>query len=436
MMTVRSLLFMLFALIATGCEDETSSEASQLNHKAGELHRSGHDESAYSECEQVSYHSDTDLGKFQKAAQSYVKDLADAIMLRVNTSLAQQGIDPLFSGRYQPESFCFSIGSKIDGQANASANPDNLGLTLTPGIFRDLSDESAIAAVMCHELAHITMNHFQYGRLHPDAWSDFNQEFDGGYDRQYDQCRQFEVELPDQAVLEDLFGLNSQAISEATEIRQRESEFHRARGFDIMLGLVKKDVAATTFLCAQKNRILNFFQRYSQQPTLTSASRKAQLTWSFIQFDLEGVTEETESTLAKFGEFERKLQKIHSESPYAYTNWLEQEADEVGYEICLRAGVDMKKWNELDRIYLANQEGDDSLAACQQSMIQQNEPSRGLGPHPSSCWRIYNIEVYEKVSHLSYYRNIEDLVVKKPLIRDQKRLQLLKDLLPNQSSSP
>ncbi|RYZ55920.1 MAG: hypothetical protein EOP07_13280 [Proteobacteria bacterium] len=92
-------------------------------------------------------------------------------------------------------------------------------------------------------------------------------------------------------------------------------------------------------------------------------------------------------------------------------NWTEQEADEVGYEIYIRAGFKDSIYSE-DSFDFPNSDSDGTLReAC---LISLNEAKkgrlvsilRGGDAHPSECWRRYDISILENKKHFKDYSDL------------------------------
>jgi hypothetical protein len=81
-------------------------------------------------------------------------------------------------------------------------------------------------------------------------------------------------------------------------------------------------------------------------------------------------------------------------------NWREQEADEVGLEIYLRAGF---KWSDFPWLHAKGLKPDE-MERCRKDHIEKNvEPTRGDDTHPENCWRVFDIMVTEARFHKEDY---------------------------------
>lgn len=95
-----------------------------------------------------------------------------------------------------------------------------------------------------------------------------------------------------------------------------------------------------------------------------------------------------------------------------YAQWADQLADEVGFEIYLRAGFKPERYETYMRSVLPG-ERPGALEACQQALDQREVPSRLQDTHgiskQATCFRIYNISVVERAKYASEH---QDLLVK------------------------
>ena len=85
--------------------------------------------------------------------------------------------------------------------------------------------------------------------------------------------------------------------------------------------------------------------------------------------------------------------------PEAAANWKEEEADEVGYEIHLRAGFVSDAYADLFKkleTYKNKGEQPDYSGTIE----------RGTKDHPSNMWRLHNITKVESLLHSEEYRTL------------------------------
>lgn len=114
-------------------------------------------------------------------------------------------------------------------------------------------------------------------------------------------------------------------------------------------------------------------------------------------------------------------------------NWTEQEADEVGFEFYLRAGLSPAYFNWIEEV------GSNAITKdCRKQLTEiraggANIPDRGSNTHPSACWRMYDIMIYEAKKHANDYAPLLAKACKIDLFPGE--LLGLKDLqIPNEST--
>jgi len=113
---------------------------------------------------------------------------------------------------------------------------------------------------------------------------------------------------------------------------------------------------------------------------------------------------------AEIGEMEQSLSsKLGSKfSPKIFSNFVEREADEVGFELYVRAGYDPEKYDEgLLSIIAAEMKlrGTNEARRHCEDQAKKGLVTEGDESHPSICFRIENIK-QELIKHRDYYDRI------------------------------
>ena len=94
-----------------------------------------------------------------------------------------------------------------------------------------------------------------------------------------------------------------------------------------------------------------------------------------------------------------------------YAQWMEQQADEVGYEFYLRAGFKPDRYETFFKAVM-KKKSPTTVDECLKSMseVSPTPPSRldeaEDSKHPSSCFRIYDINITETLKHHSVYTDL------------------------------
>jgi hypothetical protein len=89
--------------------------------------------------------------------------------------------------------------------------------------------------------------------------------------------------------------------------------------------------------------------------------------------------------------------KIYEEEN-AHLNWLEQEADEVGAELFVRAGYSVHDFANI--LWLSAESSPQQIMTCNELIYMAwdngtDRPARGKGTHPTTCWRAFHLLVDE-----------------------------------------
>lgn len=134
-------LLCFVSLCASACKFG-SEPASDVKHELGQT--SVTPTQALTDC---SKEPDRDSARFP-IATAYIKKIAHHIM-SANPST--------FSGAFSADKFCFRIAD--DKEFNAYAFPSSGAVTFHTSTLASLTSDGNVAAIMAHELAHITMQH-------------------------------------------------------------------------------------------------------------------------------------------------------------------------------------------------------------------------------------------------------------------------------------
>lgn len=95
-----------------------------------------------------------------------------------------------------------------------------------------------------------------------------------------------------------------------------------------------------------------------------------------------------------------------------YAQWMEQQADEVGYELYLRAGFKPERFETYFKAALklkSEISTDECLKKIKNSSIPDRTEDEDLDrSHPSRCFRFYNINVTEMLRHNDAYKELAE----------------------------
>jgi predicted Zn-dependent protease len=136
-----------------------------------------------------------------------------------------------------------------------------------------------------------------------------------------------------------------------------------------------------------------------------------------------------------------KLIDAYDMQELALLNWKESEADQVGLEICARAGIDISQYDEFYRLSdnfrdqnLENMPGAGSLEQCIEILEDKKMPNRFGDTHPDPCWRIFDVTYREPSIHRKELEQInKDLANDRNKdfgpITDPQDLSLIKEMI-------
>lgn len=413
---------------------------SQTKHSFGKLENPSNQGKARNFCVQEEYElvgSDSpnhELLTMQQQAAGYLKDISSELMERVNASLRDDGRRPLFVDDLDPDRFCYTIAPTTDLPVNASISPLDLSIDTRPAIFTHLSGESALASVICHELAHASLFHGQ-DDIKPEIRRAIikNNEDELMLAEATDILRRFGFLTVDNSIVEKLFGKNSEKFLAFQDLIRKQTSFINTRLMPFFLGAIisEQEELNNIFLGHANFQMVELFkddlQNLPDSVGVLSAEEVEQ--WEEFMLTIEGLVDDhrlwelddrqgfsTYGALSYLNEISDALNKAYGMGDYAYLNWMETEADEVGLELCIRAGVASDDFDELHRFTLENKEqAEKALSQCLDSIENGDVPERTTSTHPSSCRRIYDITIKEKSAHLDEYNELKKRHPVRPL---------------------
>lgn len=390
---------------------------------------------------------------------------ADKYLVKLLGHIAKGNPDT-FKGALSPASICLETVEKSG--LNAFALPGKNKIEFNSSLLKAAGSDAEVAAVMAHELAHLSMqSKHTEGDVPPAVlkhpqWIEVRKKFDIKHraltdKRKVIQDNSDQVLAKKRAILDDCTTRASDKLkNEVAVLRVMRfvpfKPLENAPGDALELSKHWNEIAgARLLMCTDvDDRVaLDKLGRGSPRISLEQARIKAadymlrvekvrDQVQEIIGSDKAREMDEMEATLATLNsqklaldpffkqvrdDFDRFITDVAG--PGAKFNWTEQEADEVGYELYLRAGFKSEYYTWLDRRLLPSAE----LETClNENIAKKVAPLRGEKSHPSACWRIYNIEVLEEELHKDTYVPLKDKAFTKELFPGE--LDDIKKLMP------
>ncbi len=351
----------------------------------------------------------------------YVKELSKWIMLRNPET---------FTGDYAPETFCFAV-SEASG-LNANADPATGLVTVRADMIRmSPNTDDALAAVISHELAHVTMQH----RLREPVSADLPKDIDlVELARRQTAQKAWQVKIKESrtAIIDD--AIRSGFMENVSVLFTDHAIWERIVP---LLGQIDKgsyQESAKAFMkmdekyaSAIKNPqsepvntwrlldeiILNFEQLVASIPDFKTFSKPDP-----ANCHPENICQDRKIFESIFNYVEKKLRPsmdntcgLHldaKDDPNQYPPWLqwmEQQADEVGFEFYLRAGLSARHFTTFIETMM---EADKKFDLCLQNMKKKawkapRITDEYVDGHPPYCFRYDNLTVQEMISHEKEY---------------------------------
>ncbi len=357
--------------------------------------------------------------------------VADAYIRRLAVHIANANPKTL-SGAFAPGRFCFSLNESEAFNAMASAR--FMLVELNAPILLYTASDAEVASVLAHELAHVVMRHDV--AIHPDV------EHLPEVAKLVAEAAGFEAEVQKHRAAGDLVADEKRAHLQALRSRLAASYPKFAAAVKRMdelnveaLALLKKAPFSLgvpneplpqsqmspydddSLDAAGKARYAAMRDEFSKASSVardvvwknqTKAERDAD--WAFFHRSSKASKAGFDAS-AKASAAHEKIAAVTEKTlgRDVAANWTEAEADEVGYELYLRAGfvdegftwinrvVAQIEMNKLDKGLLTS---DEVLAECLKERKNLNEGIvRGSASHPTSCWRLSDIRLKEDKDH-------------------------------------
>ncbi|MCX6123720.1 MAG: hypothetical protein NTV34_03065 [Proteobacteria bacterium] len=426
-----------------GCKDRSSDSA--LKHELGKTSR---DDSLVAVCKQSTLQS-----RYPKA-DGYLRKLLEALATKNETA---------FKGKFSSENICITlVGS---GMTNAEAVRQMNTIRFHSGLLVSAPNDAAVAAILAHEAAHLLMQSVHVADRVPDAvinnpnWLQVRNDFERAYSshkadimalkesisQNANSLRAIEKSWRESAPKElleemghlprlqgqteaimggslkskkemvfkdleaklkqitlpyitDIYGLTKASQGElapAIESRPKRA----ARVPEVSDQLAAENVDRYIARCKKAIRELKAISKPNQYETwleLESSLKSQSFKANELEFTFGAARQ-------KFNTYVKSV--VGEEQSF---NWQEQEADEVGYELYLRAGFRSEDFNWLNRTQMTLAEA----AECEDNYISKRlPPVRGFLRHPGHCWRIYDIQVLEADYHKVEYDPLKKVAI-------------------------
>ncbi len=405
-------------VVTTACKPRQS--ASEVKHVFGATRRDLDEPST--PCDASSYKS-----KFP---------VADAYLRKLTAHIAARNPNTL-SGVFSADRLCVDLHDT--DEFNARAMSRFMLVMINRPILEFAASDAEVASVLTHELAHVTMRHDS--AVHPDLMKDAAGQklvaeeaslaADGRALRAAREKLAAEERAHHQAERVRLSAAHpdfGKAVARMDQINAEGAKLVGRELSDFGPANTPYPMSQLTFIdtdgmdAAAKRRIDALRDEFSKASDLArdvawkarpKEARDAES--KFFDQTIELSKRESDN-LRALTDQRAKVEKrtIELLGAEAAANWMEAEADEVGYELYLRAGFVGEGFTWINRVVaqiveLKNTDGglmsaDQVLEACMKARVDQKAPiARGAGDHPTSCWRLADIRLKEDEDHKADY---------------------------------
>lgn len=368
-----------------------------------------------------------------------------------------------FKGPYAPDQFC--IHAREYSNLNAASSPANRLVALNTGLVWMAPDQvdADIAMPIAHELAHITLQHGERDPRPSELPDDIDQkELDRRLrlravfrDQKLNLRKSIAVNAETDQIFDDYVWLVANTEEITTALKPLTSS-RDSSAIDTVLKIATQLRSTFTVVLGDptvaKNNPVSEANLMIQSRVLIQT-----LTQDFakIKSAIKDVGNcqppspcDTLSRLGQIASYQSvRVQPValqlntlfmpledNPDSYPPYAQWMEQQADEVGYELYLKAGFKPERFETYFKAAL-QRKSETSTAECLKAIQDKTPPSRTEDEdldrsHPSRCFRFYNIHIAEILRHHEAYKELGEKASTLNLPETAGKLKELRDRYP------
>lgn len=426
---------LVFGLGASACKQR--QDTSDVKHVFGQTARPGEKRAA---CDQDKQKN------FDLVVDTYLRDLMEYIAAANPQT---------FKGQLDVSNICIN-GSK-EAIINAHAQPGTQRVVVDAGLLLAASNDAQVATVVAHELAHVTMQGEHREEVppavaeHPD-WAKFKESYDTRCSKLSLDAASLVAENGDpfvaamqtatifvDAVSPELRKRHAEVLNEFLKIsngvmshpqiapldrstlfqklgpipepepREQEGDVPAigARAFD---GDPDEDVkikVSNPEIITKATASIEAWNKKAAEllKDLQEAAPEEYKEWRDARERMAEIDKKGSVIFARMqlldDEFTQFIETIAGQN--TRYNWREAQADEVGYELFLRA-----KFDPNETVWYAKRKlGPEQWEKCLNEHIKPGKaPGRFDQTHPAACWRAYNYLYLEPKVHADHYASL------------------------------
>ncbi len=357
--------------VGVGCQRPVAE--SEVQHVWGETKRDTENH-VFEACEKSE-------PSYRPAYHAFIQNLGEYIMAASPDT---------FYGKLDPKQFCWAVDENTEFNAYAEANRRTV--TFQDGVLALGMGIAEFAAVMSHELAHVSLLHIET-ETHPKftptpAYAELKRQI--GIKGDEMKAIWGAATLPFADELDSY--LNSNQIEGrrfSTQVEAIQTRYQSEGDVAVLAPMVQSAVEMVSANYQSKAREwLNAFIS-----VLTQLAP--------VHQDIAALTD----TLKRVQESDPAV------GPYEPFNWSEREADEAGFELMIRAGFDPRDWSSMQMFLASLSLPSSEMEACisqgqlvnslgdLEKLLHGDQVDRGRETHPLNCWRVWH-SVYEETLHM------------------------------------
>lgn len=325
-----------------------------------------------------------------------------------------------FEAPFEIQNICIYI--QADDKLNANAVRNLNTIFVNSGLIFAASNDAEVASTLAHELAHLTMQSDHGEDVPPEVlrsvdWPKMRDQFESESQATRDQ----KVPLQDECNMaqSDMHKISIELAAEwsdalAAEGARLQSIYHQlndtnaAQYIDLQIPHINDAIDRQTFAALTPeaaSQVATAFKR--DRNAFLARIRKTEnqlaLKWEEKLNTYLIAYQKIQTLQQRLAAFQKRFDQFISglAGTGAKYSWREQQADEVGYELYLRAGFDPSYMPWLERANM----GETEYQKCLKEYVGKGvAPIRSQSAHPTDCWRIYDFLYLEARYHAKDYQ--------------------------------
>ena len=350
-------------------------------------------------------------------SETSINPTIDRYLAAVATTIANAN-PRTFVGSFQIQDICIYV--QEDSKLNATATRNLNTITVNSGLVLAAENDAEIASTLSHELAHLTMQSDHGEDVPPEVlrspdWPKMRDRFEAESQNARDQMAPLQDEA--NAAQEQMQQISIELASDLSDATTAEgarlqsiylqlNAFNASQYIDLQIPRIGTGDSLTPLTKETAPKVAADFTRDRKAflARLRSGNVQLEQRWEEKFNSYLMSFQKIQAIQQQLIDFQKAFDQfiVNLAGPGAKYSWREQQADEVGYELFLRAGFEPTFMPWLERKNM----GEPAYLNCLENNVRKGvAPNRANNAHPTDCWRIYDFLYLEARYHASDYKS-------------------------------